>query len=102
GDGLARSEWIAWQFGPSLNKAFEEIKVLFDPAGLMNPGKIVHAPKMDDTSLFRFKPSYQVLPMEPALDWAAWNVTQDIAAGRVGAPGSGKDPTGGYAKAIEM
>src|SRR5690606_10866832 len=25
GDGLSRSEWISWQFGPSLTKAFEEI-----------------------------------------------------------------------------
>ena len=41
GDGLVRSEWVAWQFGPRLTRAFEEIKALFDPAGLMNPGKIV-------------------------------------------------------------
>ena len=41
GDGLVRSEWVAWQFGPRLTRAFEEIKDLFDPAGLMNPGKIV-------------------------------------------------------------
>ncbi|MDN5843748.1 MAG: FAD-binding protein [Alcaligenaceae bacterium] len=102
GDGLARSEWISWQFGPRLTQAFEEIKELFDPIGLLNPGKIVRSPKMDDTSLFRFKPSYQVLPFEPALDWSAWNVTQDPAKQTVGEPGSGNDPTKGYAKAIEM
>src|SRR3569623_1793118 len=38
GDGLVRSEWVAWQFGPRLFRAFEEIKDLFDPHGLMNPG----------------------------------------------------------------
>ena len=43
GDGLVRSEWVAWQFGPRLTRAFEEIKDAFDPAGLMNPGKIVRA-----------------------------------------------------------
>lgn len=102
GDGLSRSEWISWQFGPSLTKAFEEIKELFDPKGLMNPGKIVRSPKMDDTTLFRFKPSYQVLPFEPALDWSAWNVTQDPARQTVGAPGSGNDPTRGFSKAVEM
>ncbi|MGS1117698.1 FAD-binding and (Fe-S)-binding domain-containing protein [Castellaniella sp. UC4442_H9] len=102
GDGLSRSEWISWQFGPSLTKAFEEIKALFDPKGLMNPGKIVRSPKMDDTTLFRFKPSYQVLPFEPALDWSAWNVTQDPARQKVGAPGSGSDPTKGFSKAVEM
>src|SRR5262249_15664403 len=36
GDGLVRSEWVAWQFGPRLTRAFEEIKDLFDPAGLLN------------------------------------------------------------------
>ncbi len=102
GDGLVRTEWVSWQFGPKLTQAFEEIKALFDPDGLLNPGKIVHGPKMDDASLFRFKPTYQVLPFEPALDWAAWNVTQDAVAQTVGAPGSGDDPTGGFAKAIEM
>ncbi|TAN29113.1 MAG: FAD-binding oxidoreductase [Castellaniella sp.] len=102
GDGLSRTEWISWQFGPSLTKAFEEIKELFDPKGLMNPGKIVRGPKMDDTTLFRFKPSYQVLPFEPALDWSAWNVTQDPASQTVGAPGSGSDPTKGFSKAVEM
>ena len=33
GDGLVRSEWVAWQFGPRLTRAFEEIKALFDPDG---------------------------------------------------------------------
>ncbi len=31
GDGLCRGEWVAWQFGPRLNAAFGEIKMLFDP-----------------------------------------------------------------------
>ena len=43
-----------------------------------------------------------MLPLEPALDWAAWNVTQDAAAQTVGAPGSGNDPARGFGKAIEM
>lgn len=102
GDGLARSEWVSWQFGPSLTKAFEEIKDLFDPDGLMNPGKIVRSPKMDDASLFRFKPSYQTLPLEPAFDWTSWNVTQDLISKTTGAPGSGNDAARGFGKAIEM
>ena len=60
GDGLVRTEWVGWQFGPRLNRAFEEIKDLFDPAGLMNPGKIVRGTKMDDASLFRFPPGYRI------------------------------------------
>ena len=61
GDGLVRSEWVAWQFGPRLTRAFEEIKDLFDPTGLMNPGKIVRGTRMDDATLFRFGPGYRPL-----------------------------------------
>ncbi|MEP7275166.1 MAG: FAD-binding and (Fe-S)-binding domain-containing protein, partial [Betaproteobacteria bacterium] len=102
GDGLVRSEWVAWQFGPRLTRAFEEIKRLFDPAGLMNPGKIVRATKMDDAALFRFPPAYRVVPIVPALDWSAWNVQNDPVGKTLSAAGSGGDPAGGFAKAVEM
>jgi FAD/FMN-containing dehydrogenase/Fe-S oxidoreductase len=102
GDGLVRSEWVAWQFGPRLLRAFEEVKELFDPAGIMNPGKIVRATKMDERSLFRFKPGYLPLPLETGLDWSAWNVQADPVTEAVGAPGTGGDPSGGLAKAVEM
>jgi Fe-S oxidoreductase len=59
-------------FGSRIVRAFEEVKTSFDPAGLFNPGKIVHPPKMDDRSLFRFKPDYRQLPIETALDWSDW------------------------------
>jgi FAD/FMN-containing dehydrogenase/Fe-S oxidoreductase len=102
GDGLVRSEWVAWQFGPRLLRAFEEVKDLFDPAGIMNPGKIVRSTRMDDRSLFRFKPGYQSLPLTPGLDWSAWNVQADPATDVTSAPGTGGDPAGGFAKAVEM
>ncbi len=102
GDGLVRSEWVAWQFGPRLTRAFVEIKDLFDPAGLMNPGKIVRASRMDDPSLFRFPPGYRTLPVATALDWSAWNVQNDPLTETVSAPGTGGDPAHGFAKAIEM
>ncbi|HLQ27518.1 MAG TPA: FAD-linked oxidase C-terminal domain-containing protein [Acidiferrobacterales bacterium] len=70
GDGLVRSEWIEPMFGPELTRAFEEIKDIFDPKGLFNPGKIVRPPKMDDRSLFRFKPGYAVQKINTALDWS--------------------------------
>jgi len=72
GDGLARSEWIAPFFGPKLTRAFEEIKGIFDPKGLMNPGKIVRPSKQDDRSLFRFKPGYRAEKIDTALDWSEW------------------------------
>jgi FAD/FMN-containing dehydrogenase/Fe-S oxidoreductase len=72
GDGLVRSEFHKAMFGGRLVRAFEEVKDAFDPQGLFNPGKIVRAPKMDDRSLFRFKPDYRPLPVETALDWSEW------------------------------
>jgi Fe-S oxidoreductase len=102
GDGLVRSEWVDWQFGERMMGAFAEIKDAFDPDGLMNPGKIVRATKMDDASLYRFKPGYAEQPLQTALDWSAWNVQADPVTEQVGAPGTGGDATGGFAKAIEM
>ena len=85
GDGLVRTEWVDWQFGARLTRAFEDIKDLFDPAGLMNPGKIVRGTKMDDASLFRFRPGHRTLPLAPALDWSAWDVTHDPVTDTLGA-----------------
>jgi len=81
GDGLVRSEFHEAMFGERIVRAFEEVKDAFDPEGLFNPGKIVRAPKMDDRSLFRFKPDYRPLPVDTALDWSEW---------------------GGFAAAVEM
>jgi len=70
GDGLVRSEWIEPFFGPKLTRAFGEIKDLFDPKGLLNPGKIVRPSKQDNRSLFRYKPGYRTIPLKTALDWS--------------------------------
>ena len=72
GDGLVRSEFHAAMFGDRLVRAFEEIKSAFDPQGVLNPGKIVGAPRMDDRTLFRYPPGYRAVPVETALDWSAW------------------------------
>ncbi len=40
GDGLARSYFVQKQYGP-LMPVFREIKNIFDPRGLLNPGKVV-------------------------------------------------------------
>ncbi len=69
GDGLVRSEFHEMMFGRG-RRAFEEIKDRFDPEGLFNPGKIVHAPKLDDRTLFRFSPGYRVEDIEAELDWS--------------------------------
>ncbi|MFC3450526.1 FAD-binding and (Fe-S)-binding domain-containing protein [Amycolatopsis speibonae] len=48
GDGLARSEFNREIFGDELYEAMRQVKKLFDPAGTMNPGKIVDAPSMTE------------------------------------------------------
>src|SRR3546814_7324352 len=68
----------------------------------MNPGKIVRSTRLDDASLFRFKPGYEMAPLDPALDWSAWNVKSDPANPRTSEPGTGGDATGGFGKAVEM
>ncbi|HET7499596.1 MAG TPA: FAD-binding and (Fe-S)-binding domain-containing protein, partial [Kofleriaceae bacterium] len=70
GDGLSRSEFHAMMFGDRMVRAFEAVKDAFDPRGVFNPGKIVRPPRMDDRSLFRYKPGYAALPVVPALDWS--------------------------------
>ena len=49
GDGLARSEWIEKMFGAELTGAFASVKASFDPQDIMNPGKIVRPPRMDES-----------------------------------------------------
>lgn len=102
GDGLARGEWIRWQFGPRIDDAFRAIKRRLDPGNVFNPGKIVDPPKMDDARLFRFPPGYKTIPLKPVLDWSAWNVQNDPVTEATTAPGTGGDRTGGLAKAVEM
>jgi FAD/FMN-containing dehydrogenase/Fe-S oxidoreductase len=72
GDGLVRSEFHEPMYGSRIVRAFEDVKDAFDPVGLLNPGKIVRPSKMDDRSLFRYKPGYGVPPMKTALDWSEW------------------------------
>ncbi len=72
GDGLVRSEFHEAMFGDRLVRAFEELKRAFDPKGVLNPNKIVHAPPMDERRLFRYPPDYRAAPVETALDWSPW------------------------------
>src|SRR2546421_6631626 len=70
GDGISRSEFHEMMFGERLVRAFETVKGAFDPAGLFNPGKIVHAPEVDDRTLFRYQPGESPQPIRTALDWS--------------------------------
>ena len=104
GDGLCRGEWIEWQFGPRLTEAFAQIKQQFDPGHLLSPRRIVNPPKMDDTTLMRYPPGHKqrVLPIQPVLDWRAWDVRNDPMTEELTEPGSGGDPAQGLAMHVEM
>ena len=43
GDGIVRSEFHRPMFGDRMIANFEEVKDLFDPQGIMNPGKLLRA-----------------------------------------------------------
>jgi FAD/FMN-containing dehydrogenase/Fe-S oxidoreductase len=73
GDGLVRSEFHETMFGPRIIADFREVKHRFDPGNVLNPGKIVDAPKMDDRSLFRYPPDYRITELKTALDWSAYS-----------------------------
>ncbi len=59
GDGLSRTPYVAEQYGP-LADAFSEVKELFDPQELLNPGKIVSLGGVEITDNLRhlsFRPA---------------------------------------------
>jgi len=85
GDGLVRSEFHEAMFGARITGDFREVKHRFDPGNVLNPGKIVDPPKMDDRELFRYSPAYRVPELKTQLDWSAY-------------PGAG----GGFQGAVEM
>ncbi|MEJ7837997.1 MAG: FAD-binding and (Fe-S)-binding domain-containing protein, partial [Thermomicrobiales bacterium] len=68
GDGLQRSELNEVIFGKPLYAAMKEFKSIFDPAGLMNPGKVVNGPPMDDN--LRFGTKYKPLQIKTHLDFS--------------------------------
>jgi FAD/FMN-containing dehydrogenase/Fe-S oxidoreductase len=61
GDGLVRSEWNRKMFGTQIYEAFQHVKSIFDPKGLLNPGKVVDAPSMNEN--LRYHDRYR--PQEP-------------------------------------
>ncbi|MGH2614713.1 MAG: FAD-binding and (Fe-S)-binding domain-containing protein, partial [Thermomicrobiales bacterium] len=79
GDGLQRSELNELIFGRELYAAMQAFKRIWDPLGLMNPGKKVNAPPM--TENLRFGPSYRAREPKTFLDFGA---------------------EGGFARAVEM
>jgi FAD/FMN-containing dehydrogenase/Fe-S oxidoreductase len=68
GDGLSHSMWVEKGFGTPLYNAFRDVKRAFDPAGIMNPGKIVDSQTMVEN--LRFGPGYKSLSPQTKLSFS--------------------------------
>ncbi len=62
GDGIVRGGFNRRFFGEQLYEAFCEVKLLFDPEGRMNPGKVINTPPTG--SHLRFGVGYGPLPVQ--------------------------------------
>ena len=57
GDGQAKAEFLPIMYGPELMQAMEQFKAIWDPANRLNPGKVVHAYRVDEN--LRMGPAYK-------------------------------------------
>ncbi len=74
GDGLQRSFLNERLFGSEVYKVMKEIKLAFDPIGLLNPGKVVESP--DPTANLRYGVDENIQLIETSLDWSSENSFQ--------------------------
>jgi FAD/FMN-containing dehydrogenase/Fe-S oxidoreductase len=68
GDGLSRSEFLEQTYGPELMEAMRTLKHAADPHNLLNPGKIIDAPKMDVN--LRYGTEYKAQAWDASLSFA--------------------------------
>ena len=72
GVGMSRTEFLPAQLGPELYRVHSEIKLLFDPNHLFNPGKIISDGRYKIDRHLRQDPHRKLeLPFEPVLAFAA-------------------------------
>ena len=69
GDGIVRGAWAEKMFGTELVNHFREVKDLFDPNSIMNPGKVFDTPDMREN--LRYGSDYETAPIPTKLDWTA-------------------------------
>ena len=79
GDGIVRGAWTKKMYGEKIYHAFQDLKKSFDPKNIMNPGKIIDTPPMDEN--LRFGATYKTENTETFLSF---------------------EKEGGFAQAIEM
>jgi Fe-S oxidoreductase len=59
GEGISRGEFSRKLFGSELTQAFADTKVIFDPDLILNPGKVINPPVMDQDELLRYGTDYR-------------------------------------------
>jgi len=69
GDGIVRSEFIKEQIGLKNYDLLKQVKAIFDPKGLLNPGKIVDPWPMDQR--FRVEQTKKAALVETKYDFSA-------------------------------
>jgi FAD/FMN-containing dehydrogenase/ferredoxin len=70
GDGLVRSPFLRQMFGDELYGALRQVKLTFDPLGILNPGKIIDAPPL--TSSLRLGAGYRTAAPETWFDYSEY------------------------------
>ncbi len=68
GEGLARTQWNERLFGAELYSELREIKAIFDPSNLLNPGKVVDGPKTIENMRFGEKYSRHMVASDIGFD----------------------------------
>lgn len=68
GDGRVRGEFVQLMLGEKNYQLLREIKQLWDPENIFNPGKIVDAPPMDKD--LRYEEGQQDLDITTFMDWS--------------------------------
>jgi len=72
GDGLARSGYLRLQFGDDLYARMQQVKRLWDPAGILNPGKVVTDERHVHTEDLRLGPDFHPAETGEAFDRDPW------------------------------
>ncbi len=69
GDGIVRGAFLEKMYGPRLVQAFRDVKSVFDPEGILNPGKIIDTPPFRDN--LRLSPATVNHDPQPLLGFQA-------------------------------
>jgi FAD/FMN-containing dehydrogenase/Fe-S oxidoreductase len=59
GDGRARSELLPFMYSPAVLRLFEQVKAVFDPADVLNPGVLVRPAPVDDDIRMAAAPAHR-------------------------------------------